>query len=186
MVSGGVGTSAGRLGDEGGCPQASFLAQVDVPAREEFGVSSGNLCPQAARARTGGAGHGWDPVVVGVMDDDERHGRRGCEMAGSDVSWLHEACPSWCLGGHSETDCAEDREHQSQIYELPAVLLSRTYPGAGRLEESTRATVIDVVRHRRVGSTEEWVFIGDDDCRIDMSLESASRLVSVLMHVIES
>ena len=112
-------------------------------------------------------------------------GRGDAEMAGSEVSWLQEACPPWCVRRHQEEDLEDDREHQGVVWEVPAVLVSRTFPEFGRLVEAVESTTLDGVRQRRVGSDEEWVFIGDDRHRLDMSVESARRLVDALSRSVE-
>jgi hypothetical protein len=107
-------------------------------------------------------------------------------MAESKASWLRESCPPWCVATHREEDFPDDREHQGPVREVPAVLLSRTYPEPGRLVETAEATTLDVVRHCRAGSREEWVYIGDDEHRLDVSLETARRIASALAETVAS
>jgi hypothetical protein len=54
----------------------------------------------------------------------------------------------------------------------------------GRFVTSTLEIPLEVVRHASLGSPVEWVFLGNEDHHIELSLESARELVRVLSEVV--
>lgn len=94
-------------------------------------------------------------------------------------SWLTEECPPWCVGEHTEADHPDDRVHQGHISTIPVVMREQSLGGEG-LASTERATEFDIVRFRPVSAATEWLFVGDDEHRLQLSVESAARLRATL------
>jgi hypothetical protein len=81
-------------------------------------------------------------------------------------------CPAWCVADHRPVaEGGEDertRRHRSAIVDLPAIAPD------GALE-------LMIELHRVDGETTTWVYVGDGtDQRLELSVESAARLVAAL------
>lgn len=101
-------------------------------------------------------------------------------------SWLTRPCPLWCAGEHYETDQAAERSHQGSSHHVPVVLLGRYSGEAGRVIRDITAAEFDVLRYRYLDGQHDWLFIGDSDHQLDLSLESAHRLHAALGAVLGS
>ena len=103
-------------------------------------------------------------------------------MNDTQPSWLLEDCPPWCVAEHEASDHPHDRSHQSAIVTIPVVLREQILRG-GRLTNLERGADFDIARFRPIGTPMEWVFVGDDEHRLELSVESAARLVAALAAV---
>ncbi|MCR4513998.1 hypothetical protein [Aeromicrobium sp. 50.2.37] len=95
--------------------------------------------------------------------------------------WLHEPCPHWCASTHREDDAPEDRHHDSAPTYVPVVIGVRE-PGGAR--PRTQITDLLVVRTRRCGEPEEWVFVGEPDQDrqyLALAPDSARRVAAALV-----
>lgn len=95
--------------------------------------------------------------------------------------WLHEPCPHWCASTHREDDAPEDRHHDSAPTYVPVVIGVRE-PGGAR--PRTQITDLLVVRTRRCGEPEEWVFVGEPDQdrqHLVLAPDSARRVAAALV-----
>lgn len=95
--------------------------------------------------------------------------------------WLHEPCPQWCASTHREDDAPEDRHHDSAPTYVPVVIGVRE-PGGAR--PRTQITDLLVVRTRRCGEPEEWVFVGEPDQDrqyLVLAPDSARRVAAALV-----
>lgn len=103
------------------------------------------------------------------MDDDHARPR-----------WLHEPCPSWCASTHRDDDAPDDRHHEGTPHYLPVVIGVREQ-GSARPRPLT--TDLLVVRTRRCGEPEEWVFVGEPDQQrqhLVLAPDSARRVATAL------
>lgn len=95
-------------------------------------------------------------------------------------TWQTDECPTWCVTEHRENDHPQDRFHDSHGIYLPAIL---GIPDETQADPAPEAVELLVVRSRRCGTNEDWVFIGEPDRprqRLLLSAESAARLITAL------
>ncbi|WP_124238006.1 hypothetical protein [Aeromicrobium camelliae] len=90
------------------------------------------------------------------------------------------ACPEWCAVNHGTHELVADDDHQSDIHTVAALLRHLAPAPDGSLIQRTVASDIDVVRHHDATHDQEWIFIGNDEQQLDLSLESARHLHHVL------
>jgi hypothetical protein len=95
--------------------------------------------------------------------------------------WLHEPCPPWCTTIHREGDAPEDRHHDSAPTYVPVVIGVRE---SGSARPRTQITDLLVVRTRRHGEPEEWVFVGEPDQdrqHLVLAPDSARRIAAAVV-----
>lgn len=91
-------------------------------------------------------------------------------------------CPPWCRE-HPHGLTPGDDQHQSFVQSVPVVERILRIDDDAVVPGSV-ATTFDVVRHRDTVDTTEWVFVGDDDLQMDLTLASARSLVDALQRAI--
>ena len=100
-------------------------------------------------------------------------------MAAGDtpVRWQREACPSWCVVAHSESDHERDHTHQGNLGEIPVVAL-RERPDGASAADDWYAARLAVVLQRRDGTGTTALYLGDGhEQRLELDLSSAVRVV---------
>lgn len=90
------------------------------------------------------------------------------------TAWLDD-CPPWCAGEQCRTELPEDRCHQSSIQSIPAITFDRGVSLELQQDVAT-PTSFDLVSLQRHPHGDIWIFIGDDEQAIELTLESAQRL----------
>lgn len=90
--------------------------------------------------------------------------------------WLVEPCPAWCDGEHADQLFEADRRHHSERRLVPVI--QRQEPSS--LGDSAESDELNIVVVKDVGSCETWVVIANDRQSIEVTLESAGRLLREL------
>ena len=91
------------------------------------------------------------------------------------------ACPAWCIGYKADTpDTADDHVHEATSALMPCIALERITDGTGSIQHHPTATELTLVRYQYRTGDDTWLYIGDGSRGLDISLESARRLVRVL------
>ena len=93
---------------------------------------------------------------------------------------LGEACPPWCVVKHDQGEPFEQQIHESDATPFPVIEIERRRGLDERLIHSAIGAELAVVRYRYVGHSQEWVYIGTPDHGLDVSVESAERLLGRL------
>mgnify|MGYP001759312972 CR=1 FL=1 len=95
-------------------------------------------------------------------------------------AWLRESCPSWCTGDHHRQVLAADRGHFGELCEVPAI--TRRYRHASDCDPVpiVDAGALVLAASRGIGARDTWVAIGTEHERIEVTLESALRLLDQL------
>lgn len=109
-------------------------------------------------------------------------------MAGQQQPWwIADGCPPWCIEDHSLQEQSGDRIHQGYPRPTAAVQLRRVWADdpPPTMTKELVADNIDVVRYRYAGELDEWVCISGDGGDIDLTVESARRLLEALRQVVE-
>lgn len=95
--------------------------------------------------------------------------------------WLTEPCPQWCDRDHIAQFLVEDRRHHSDYHLVPVIQRLGRTPGCGRLPtDEVEADELNIVAFRDVDARETWVAIANDRQRLQLTLESTTRLHAVL------
>ncbi len=101
-------------------------------------------------------------------------------------AWLaDDPCPSWCVGDHPADEHPEDRAHVSAVVDVPVIAKGRRFGG----RQTAEAVEYIVAMRRYAGESETWVCIGDGrdgGSRLDVTVESARRVVSATMELIDA
>lgn len=101
--------------------------------------------------------------------------------------WLTEPCPSWCDGDHTGQEHVVDRRHQTELAALPAIVRHCDQSNSDQEQHETAvAEEVIVVMHRRVGGGETWVAIAAERQGIEISVETANRIATVLRSTLPS
>ncbi len=115
-------------------------------------------------------------------------GRKGTSVAGQQQPWwIEDGCPLWCIENHSLQVHPGDRIHQGYLRPIAAVQLRRVWSD-GTPPTMTKELVaddVDVVRYRYAGERDEWICLSGDGGDIDLSVESARRLLAALRRIVE-
>ena len=91
------------------------------------------------------------------------------------------SCPAWCVGhGTDAPDTADDHVHEAAPVLVPCIALEHTTDEAGTIHHHPTATELTLVRYRYRTGDDTWLYIGDGSRGLDISLESARRLMRVL------
>ena len=91
------------------------------------------------------------------------------------------ACPAWCIGHNAAAlDEADDHLHEAAPALMPCIVLERTTDEAGTIHHHPTATELTLVRYQYPHGSDTWLYIGDGHHGLDITLESARRLVRVL------
>lgn len=95
-------------------------------------------------------------------------------------------CPAWCIGHDADgPDEADDHLHEAAPVLVPCIALEHTTDEAGTIHHHPTATELTLVRYRYRTGDDTWLYIGDGSRGLDISLESARRLVSTLARYVE-
>jgi hypothetical protein len=93
-------------------------------------------------------------------------------------SWQIDTCPSWCVGGHRESDHPDDRQHRSASTPVPVVVRRTTLERDG-LVRAAEAAEFEVGLSRADGEPDTWLYVGEGPgASIELSAESARRLLA--------
>ena len=98
------------------------------------------------------------------------------------------ACPAWCIGHNAAAlDEADDHLHEATPALMPCITLERTTNETGTIHHHPTATELTLVRYQYPHDSDTWLYIGDGSRShgLDITLESARRLVSMLARYIE-
>lgn len=82
-----------------------------------------------------------------------------------------QICPPWCIVPREPDEPPGEHLHTAARREVPCVVLRR---------EGAVATTLDIVRYRSVDGNEDWLYLGDGQQGLDLSLGSARRLATAL------
>ena len=91
-----------------------------------------------------------------------------------------ETCPPWCVVQHDQDEPLDQQIHESDATPFPVIEIERRRGPDERLTRSAIGAELAVVRYRYVGHSQEWVYIGTPDHGLDVSVESAERLLGRL------
>lgn len=91
------------------------------------------------------------------------------------------SCPAWCIGDDTDApDTADDHVHEAVPALVPCIALERRTDGTGSIQHHPAAVELTLVRYQYRTGDDTWLYIGDGSRGLDISLESARRLVRVL------
>ena len=95
-------------------------------------------------------------------------------------------CPSWCVRDHADQDPA-DQLHEGHTRLVGAITLERS-PGEApnSIVRHAVATELAITRYQYPDDPDEWIYIGDGHHGLDLSIESARRLVRIVDRVVEA
>ena len=68
---------------------------------------------------------------------------------------------------------------------MPCIALERTTDETGTIHHHPTATELTLVRYQYPHDSDTWLYIGDGHHGLDITLESARRLVSALARYVE-
>ncbi len=96
------------------------------------------------------------------------------------------ACPAWCIGHNADApDKDNDHLHEATPVFMPCIALERTTNETGTIHHHPTATELTLVRYQYPLDSDTWLYIGDGSHGLDITLESARRLVSTLARYVE-
>ena len=95
-------------------------------------------------------------------------------------------CPPWCVAVHAPDDHPHDRKHVSRDVAVPVTTLDATGDLASAARDVVRGAELVVTLHRRVGSAETWVYLGDGfEQRVEVRLADMHRVVEAFAGLVE-
>ena len=95
-------------------------------------------------------------------------------------------CPAWCVGHDTDApDTADDHVHEATPALMSCIVLERTTNETGTIHHRPTATELTLVRYQYPHDSDTWLYIGDGSHGLDITLESARRLVSALARYVE-
>ena len=95
-------------------------------------------------------------------------------------------CPTWCIGHDADApDKDDDHLHEATPALIPCITLERTTNETGTIHHHLTATELTLVRYQYPHDSDTWLYIGDGSHGLDITLESARRLVSALARYVE-
>lgn len=83
---------------------------------------------------------------------------------------------AWCVGHYDDSAFEVDRRHESEIVEVPTVMLHRLQGTGTSIERVAEAVTVDIVAMQHEGDQDIWVSISGSAQRIELSMESMCRL----------
>lgn len=102
-------------------------------------------------------------------------------MNESRPDWLTEPCPAWCDGKHDDQEMVEDRRHHSEYRVVPIIQPRERWPRErSRPNTDVEADELNVLAFRDVGARETWIAIANDRQHVEVTPESAARLLAAL------
>jgi len=100
------------------------------------------------------------------------------------ADWLTGPCPAWCREEHALQDQPRDRRHDTAPEHVPVIRLDRRL-GETEVERVMDASEFMLGAYQYLDDSEVWVFVGDDEQHIEVSLESARRVHAALTRLLE-
>ena len=95
-------------------------------------------------------------------------------------------CPAWCIGHDADApDKDDDHVHEATPALVPCISLERTTDDAGAIQHHPAAVELSLVRYQYRTCDDTWLYIGDGSRGLDISLESARRLMRALARYVE-
>jgi hypothetical protein len=97
-------------------------------------------------------------------------------------------CPAWCIDHDADTpDEADDHLHEASPAFVPCIALECSTDEAGTIQHYPAAVELSLVRYQYRTGDDTWLYIGDGSRShgLDITLESARRLVSALARYVE-
>lgn len=99
-------------------------------------------------------------------------------------AWQAQPCPSWCEGGHADTDHPDDRVHRSAG--TVVAVRSRRLVGVDPLRRLESAHEYEIGLSKDDADGQTWLYIGAGvEEYIEVALADGVRLVEVLRDVID-
>lgn len=90
-------------------------------------------------------------------------------------------CPTWCIGRDADApDETDDHFHQATPALVPCVALERTPDDSGTIHHHITTTELTLVRYQYHTGYDTWLYIGDGYHGLDITQESAHRLMRAL------
>ena len=101
-------------------------------------------------------------------------------------SWQVDDCPPWCVAVHEEDDHPHDRKHLGPELTVPATTLAAHASPDGVHRDERSASELVLSLHRRDGSHDTWVYVGDGfEQRVEVLLGDMWRIVEAFGHAVE-
>jgi len=95
-------------------------------------------------------------------------------------------CPAWCISHNADAPGKDnDHLHEATPALMPCIVLERTTNETGTIHHHPTATELTLVRYQYPHDSDTWLYIGDGSRGLDISLESARRLVGALARYVE-
>lgn len=94
-----------------------------------------------------------------------------------------DKCPHWCVEDHATQLHPDDQRHLSASVLVQVIARPRRSTNLGA---APQAEELGIAIHRRVGEFETWLAIASESQALEVSLESARRLVHALADVLEA
>ena len=95
-------------------------------------------------------------------------------------------CPGWCVGHDTDVpDGTDDHVHEATPALVPCIALERITDGTGSIQHYPAAVELGLVRYQYRTGDDTWLYIGDGSRGLDISLESARRLMRALARYVE-
>jgi hypothetical protein len=106
---------------------------------------------------------------------------------GAQPWWIADGCPTWCVEDHALQWHPGDHVHQGDIKLLPTVQLRRVWSDETppTMTKELVAETASVARYRYRGEMDEWVGITGAGGQLDLSIESARRLLEALRAAVD-
>lgn len=96
------------------------------------------------------------------------------------------ACPAWCIGHNAGAAGGDDDHfHETTSVLVPCIALERTTDETSAIHHRPTVTDLTLVRYQYPHDSDTWLYMGDGSHGLDISLESARRLVRVLGQYVE-
>ena len=90
-------------------------------------------------------------------------------------------CPAWCIGYDADGPGGiGDHVHEAAPALVPCIALERSTYDDGAIQHHLAAVELSLVRYQYRTGDDTWLYIGDGSHGLDISLESARRLVRAL------
>lgn len=93
---------------------------------------------------------------------------------------LSEERPPWRAVQHDQDEPLDQQANESDTTPFSVIEIERRRGLDEHLTRSAIGAELAVVRYRYVGHSQEWVYIGTPDHGLDVSVESAERLLGRL------
>jgi hypothetical protein len=89
-----------------------------------------------------------------------------------------ERCPAWCVVNHDvPSDELDGVVHESAHLPVAGVVAQRGHGSDGVPQRQAVPTELYLVRYQYAGEADEWLYLGDGRHGLDVSPETAQRLM---------